>query len=235
MVPYRDDHEDLAALAAMANTVDARLVYLANPDNPMGTCWDATAVVKLRDALPANAILVLDEAYYEFASASAIPAIDATDTRMLRFRTFSKAHGLAGARVGYVIGHAETIAAFDRVRDHFGVGRVAQAAALASLRDTNHVEGVVRSVAAARKEIAGIAKANGLSVIESSANFVAIDCGRDGDYARRVLAELAALGVFVRMPGVAPLDRCIRISVGTADQLAVLAQALPRALHNAAQ
>ena len=72
-------------------------------------------------------------------------------------------------------------------------------------------------------------------MIESSANFVAIDCGRDGDYARRVLAELAALGVFVRMPGVAPLDRCIRISVGTADQLAVLAQALPRALHNAAQ
>ena len=233
-VPYRDDHEDLEALAAMANTVDARLVYLANPDNPMGTCWDAVAVLRLRDALPANAILVLDEAYYEFASASTIPAVDTTDTRMLRFRTFSKAHGLAGARVGYVIGHAKTIAAFDRIRDHFGVGRVAQAAALASLRDVEHVEGVVRSVAAARAEITEIAAANGLSAIESSANFVAVDCGRDGNYARRVLVELAALGVFVRMPSVAPLDRCIRITAGTVEQLAVLAQALPRACSAAA-
>lgn len=234
-VPYRDDYEDVEALAAMANTVDARLVYLANPDNPMGTCWDAAAVLRLRDALPVNAILVLDEAYCEFASVSAIPAIDATDKRMLRFRTFSKAHGLAGVRVGYVIGPAELIAAFDRVRDHFGVGRVAQAAALASLRDAEHVEGVVRSVAAARAEIAEIAAANDLSVIESSANFVAVDCGREGNYARRVLVELATLGVFVRMSGVAPLDRCIRISAGTSEQLAVLAQALPHALHNAAQ
>jgi histidinol-phosphate aminotransferase len=234
-VPYRDDYEDLEALAAVANTVDARLVYLANPDNPMGTCWDAGAVTKLRDALPADAILVLDEAYYEFASPSAIPTVDATDTRTLRFRTFSKAHGLAGARVGYVIGHAETIAAFDRVRDHFGVGRVAQAAALASLRDLEHVAGVVRSVAAARVEIAGIAEACSLSTIDSSANFVAVDCGRDGDYARRVLAELGTLGVFVRMPSVAPLDRCIRITAGTPEQLAVLAQTLPRALHKAAQ
>ena len=134
-----------------------------------------------------------------------------------------------------MIGHAETIAAFDRVRDHFGVGRVVQAVALASLRDTGHVEGVVRSVVAARAEIAEITAANGLAVIESSANFVAVDCGRDGEYARRVLAELAALGVFVRMPGVAPLDRCIRISAGTPAQLAVLAQALPRALQTAAQ
>ena len=234
-VPYRDDYEDLEALAEKASAVDARLVYLANPDNPMGTCWDAAAVLALRDALPADAVLFLDEAYYEFAAISAIPAIDVTDTRMLRFRTFSKAHGLAGARVGYVIGHAEMIAAFDRVRDHFGVGRVAQAAALASLGDEEHVAGVVRSVAAARVEIAGIAEACGLSTIDSSANFVAVDCGRDGDYARRVLAELAALGVFVRMPGVAPLDRCIRISAGTPEQLAVVAQALPRALHNAAQ
>jgi len=98
-----------------------------------------------------------------------------------------------------------------------------------------HVEGVVRSVAAARVEIAEIAAVNGLAVIESSANFVALDCGRDGEYARRALVELAALGVFVRMPGVAPLDRCIRISAGTPAQLAVLAQALPRALQNAAQ
>lgn len=234
-VPYRDDYEDVEALAAMANTVDARLVYLANPDNPMGTCWDAATVLKLRDALPADAILVLDEAYCEFAPASAIPVIDIADARMLRFRTFSKAHGLAGARVGYVIGPAELIAAFDRVRDHFGVGRVAQEAALASLRDAEHVEAVVRSVAAARTEITKIAEANGLSVIDSSANFVAVDCGHDGDYARRVLAELGALGVFVRMPGVPPLDRCIRISAGTAEQLVVLAQALPRALQDAAQ
>ncbi len=234
-VPYRDDHEDVEALAAMANAVDARLVYLANPDNPMGTWWSAADVLQLRDALPASAILVLDEAYCEFAPDSAIPALDVTDLRMLRFRTFSKAHGLAGARVGYAIGAAELIAAFGRVRDHFGVGRVAQAAALAALGDRDHVETVVRSVASARAEIGNIAAANGLSVIESRANFVAVDCGRDGEVARRVLAELAALGVFVRMPAVAPLDRCIRVSAGTAEQLAVVAEALPRALDKVAQ
>ena len=86
---------------------------------------------------------------------------------------------------------------------------------------------------AARERLSAIARANGLSPLPSATNFVTIDCGRDGDFARRVLAELGALGVFIRMPGVAPLDRCIRISLGDEQTLDILAETLPLALKAA--
>lgn len=232
--PYRDDYEDPEALAAVAGEVHARLVYLANPDNPMGTCHASATVLRLRDDLPEASLLCLDEAYCEFAPPGALPPIDVADRRMLRFRTFSKAHGLAGARVGYCIGEASVIACFDRVRDHFGVGRISQAAALGSLQDQAYLAGVVAAVEESRVAIAAIAAEHDLAVVESHANFVAVDCGRDGSFARAVLVGLGARGVFVRMPGVAPLDRCIRVSAGTPAQLAVLAEALPVALAEAA-
>ena len=81
--------------------------------------------------------------------------------------------------------------------------------------------------------IAAIARANGLTPLPSATNFVAVDCGHDGDYAKRVLDALVAAGVFVRMPGVAPLNRCIRITAGTEDDLRILAEELPRALKAA--
>ena len=87
----------------------------------------------------------------------------------------------------------------------------------------------------ARDRIAAIARDNGLTPLPSAANFVAIDCGRDGNYARAVLKELIARDIFVRMPGVAPLDRCIRVSAGTDDDLAAFAEVLPQALKAAAQ
>jgi histidinol-phosphate aminotransferase len=81
--------------------------------------------------------------------------------------------------------------------------------------------------------LAGIAAANGLRALPSATNFVTIDCGRDGDYARAVLRETVARGVFIRMPGVAPLDRCIRISLGDDAALAILEEVLPQALRAA--
>jgi histidinol-phosphate aminotransferase len=137
---------------------------------------------------------------------------------------------MAGLRVGYAIGEAGLIRAFDKVRNHFGVSRIAQAAALASLGDPDHLAGVVAAVAAARERIRQIARANGLAALPSAANFVAVDCGADGAFARRVLRELIARDVFVRMPGVAPLDRCIRISAGLERDLDLLEAALPEAL-----
>ena len=125
--PYRDDREDLDALLALARTERPRLVFLANPDNPMGSWWDAAAVEAFVGALPRDVLLCLDEAYADFAPAGALPAIDPDDPRVLRFRTFSKAHGMAGLRVGYAFGAPEVVAAFDRVHNHFGVNRVAQA------------------------------------------------------------------------------------------------------------
>jgi histidinol-phosphate aminotransferase len=151
----------------------------------------------------------------------------------LRFRTFSKAHGLAGARIGYAIGEAELIRSFDKIRNHFGVNRIAQAGALAALQDVDHLSAVVQKVAAARDRIAAVALANGLRPLPSAANFVAIDCGKDGTFARRVLSGLTAGDVFVRMPGVSPLDRCIRVSAGTTSDLDAFEEALVHALDAA--
>ena len=232
-VPYAGDHEDAGALAARAAETGARLVYLANPDNPMGSWHDAAAIGRLLDRLPSGALLALDEAYADTAPEGAVPPLDPGDARVIRLRTFSKAHGLAGLRIGYALGHPELVAAFDRVRLHFGVSRVAQAAALASLGDEAHLAATVARIAEAREGIAAIARACGLAPLPSAANFVAVDCGGDGALARRVLDGLAARGVFVRMPGVAPLDRCIRVSCGRAEDLDRLAAALPEALADA--
>jgi histidinol-phosphate aminotransferase len=232
-IPYRDDRVDLDGLAAAARATGAPLVYLANPDNPMGLWRSSAAIARLLDALPADALLCLDEAYADTAPADALPPIDAGDPRLIRMRTFSKAHGLAGLRVGYAIGHPALIAAFDRVRNHFGMGRIAQAGALAALADGAYLDQTVARIAASRDRVAAIARANGLSPLPSATNFVTVDCGGDGATARAVVAALAERGVFVRMPFHPPQDRCIRISVGAPADLAALEAALPAALEAA--
>jgi len=234
-VPYLDDREDPDALIAAARETGAKLVYIANPDNPMGTWHGAERIAAMIEALPEGTLMVLDEAYIEFAPTGTAPEIDPDDPRVIRMRTFSKAHGLAGARMGYAVGAPGLIAAFDKVRNHFGLSRVSQAGALAALDDAGWLSEVRAKVSVARGRIAEIAAANGLKALPSATNFVAVDCGGDGDFARRVLAALAERDVFVRMPGVAPLDRCIRVSAGTPQMLDVFEAALPKALAEARQ
>ena len=159
-----------------------------------------------------------------------MPNISADDPRVIRFRTFSKGYGMAGLRVGYGIAAPGLVQAFNKVRNHFGVGRIAQAGALAALADQDWLASVKARVEAARISFGAVGTANGLRALPSATNFICLDCGRDGHFARKVLNELTALGVFVRMPGVAPMDRCIRVSLGDEAALAVFAAALPRAL-----
>ncbi|HKP26542.1 MAG TPA: pyridoxal phosphate-dependent aminotransferase [Dongiaceae bacterium] len=231
--PYVNDREDLDSLLALAEKEQARVVYLSNPDNPMGSWWDGATVQAMIARLPSGTLLCLDEAYCEFAPAGTTPPIDVTNPQVIRFRTFSKAYGMAGARIGYAIGEAGVIKSFDKIRNHFGVNRIAQAGALAALADEAHLKWVLDQVSAARDRIAAIGRGNGLKPLPSATNFVTMDCGRDGAYARKVLAELINRDVFVRMPGVAPLDRCIRVSAGAKADLDVLEQTLPEALQAA--
>lgn len=225
-VPYRDDRADLDALGEAARATGAKIVYLANPDNPTGTWHGAARVQALRNALPDGCVLALDEAYIDFAPAAAAPLFDTADPGLIRLRTFSKAHGLAGLRVGYAVTAPILAGAFDRIRNHFGVGRLAQAGALAALQDTEWLARVTAAVAAGRESIRAIAGANGLVARDSATNFVAIDCGGGAARARAVLDGLAARGIFVRMPGAPPLDRCIRVTVGSEDDLALFGSAL---------
>jgi histidinol-phosphate aminotransferase len=232
-VPYLGDHEDPNALFAKAAEVDAKLVYLANPDNPMGSWHSGADLVKAMEALPEGCLLVLDEAYVDCAPDGTAPVLDADDPRLIRMRTFSKVHGLAGARVGYAIAAPELITAFGKVRNHFGMNRAGQAGALAALKDIDWLAHVKTQIATARDRIAEIARDNRLTPLPSAANFMAIDCGRDGAFAKAVLDGLVARGIFVRMPFAAPQNRCIRVSCGTPADLDAFAAALPLALADA--
>lgn len=230
-VPYRDDREDIDALLERAHRVKPKLLYFANPDNPTGSWHEAEAVERLIRETPEETILILDEAYSDLAPASALPPISLMRPNVLRFRTFSKAYGMAGVRVGYAVGEADAILQFDKVRNHFGVSRIGQAGAMAALADEAYLRATVEKIVAARGRLAEIAAEHGLAALPSATNFVAIDCGRDGDYARAVLAGVIRQGVFIRMPGTSPLDRMIRVTVGRGEELALFSEALGAALE----
>jgi histidinol-phosphate aminotransferase len=233
-VPYVNDREDLDGLLDAVKRENPPLIYFANPDNPMGSWWDADRVVAFARAIPETTLLILDEAYSETGPASALPSIASLIDlpNVIRTRTFSKAYGLAGARVGYAISTPGTALAFDKIRNHFGMNRMAVAGAIAALKDQAYLSEVISKIHAARERIAGIADANGLQALPSATNFVAIDAGRDGTYARAIVDGLMQHGVFIRMPGVAPLNRCIRVSVGPTADMDLFEAALPQVLKS---
>lgn len=227
-VPFKGDHEDPDALIAKAREVGPALIYISNPDNPMGTVHGPDVIAKMISEVPEGSLLVLDEAYGEFAG-ELLP-IDVTEPRVIRFRTFSKAYGMAGARIAYGIAHPDLALAFNKIRNHFGMSRVSVAGALAALDDEAYLSETLANVAAARARISEIAQAHGLEVVPSATNFVAIDCKRDGAFAKAVLEGLVARGIFVRMPFVEPQNRCIRISAGRVHELDAFEAALGEVL-----
>lgn len=231
-VPYRDDREDLAALLDTAKREKARVLYVSNPDNPMGSWWPADEIQRLIEGVPAGMLLILDEAYGDTAPPGTLPTVDLERQNVLRYRTFSKAYGLAGARVGYCFGPASLIGEFEKVRNHYGLSRTSQLGAQAALADQDYLAEAVGKIARARERIASIARDNGLAPLASATNFVAIDCGGDGARAKRLLDGVLARQVFIRKPGVAPLDRCIRVSCGGDDWLELFAGALAQSLKD---
>ena len=232
-VPYLADYEDPDALIEKARQYKAKMIYIANPDNPMGTHHSAETIQRMIDSVPKESLLVLDEAYIELAPDGVAPKLDISNKNIIRLRTFSKAYGLAGARVGYAIGHTDLVKSFDKIRNHFGVNTIGQKAALAALKDQDYVSKVKVSIEQGRERINQIAIENGLNTISSSTNFVAVDCGVDGDFTRKVLSELVRMGIFVRMAFVPPQDRCLRVSVGVPEDIEHFAKAFPIALEKA--
>ena len=244
--PYgADDHVDLAALAAQARASEASrarardagaaphgagVVYLANPDNPSGTWQAEVAVRDFVAALPAGCILALDEAYIDYAPTAPARALLTDDPRVVHLRTFSKAHGMAGARIAYAVGAAAVCTGLNRLRLQFGVSRVAQDAARASLTDAAFVAGVAREVAAGRAAYHELGRSLGLPTLPSATNFVCFDLGTRRR-AEAVMAALIECGVFVRKPPAPPLDRCIRLSVGTDAERRIVAAELRRVLE----
>ena len=212
-VAYREDGRvDLDGLASTARRCNAGICYLANPDNPSGSFADAEAIARFRSALPERTLLLLDEAYAEFADPTAL-----VEPRpfpgVVRARTFSKLYGLAGARIGYGLAPQALLAPMLKVRLQYGVNRNAQIGALAALTDDAFARDVLERTARGRAEYAALGAELGLPTLESSTNFVCFDCS-SRERADAVLEALLRRGVWTRKPGIAPLDRCIRVTVG---------------------
>jgi histidinol-phosphate aminotransferase len=217
---------DLPALARAAGT-RTKLVFLANPNNPTGAYASRAAFAQLVDALPPEVILVVDEAYFEYARAADYPsALEylSRRERLVVLRTFSKVHGLAGLRVGYAVAHPQLIELVHHVRLPFNVSAVGQAAAHAALDDEEHVERSRRLNATELPLCADRLAALGLDVLPSEGNFLLVGLGaRDG---RTVYDALLHRGVIVRPMGAYGLPHHLRITVGTAAENARLGAAL---------
>jgi len=214
--PYRDDGMlDLDAMLEIARRERPAIVYLANPDNPSGTFLTRDAIARFFEQLPRNSMFLLDEAYADFVEETDLlpPAFE---DRIIRMRTFSKAYGMAGARIGYGLASEANVQVFQKIRLHYGINRNAQIGALASLQDEAFRNYVVRETAQARSDYYALARELALGYIESCTNFVCIDMG-SAERATGIMNELLRRGVWIRKPGAPPLDGFVRVSAGTAE------------------
>jgi histidinol-phosphate aminotransferase len=214
LVPMRDWTHDLEA---MATAIDARtrLVFVANPNNPTGT-WNRRAELEaLLAALPPGCLLVLDEAYFEYAQDADYPdgvELVRRGAPLVVTRTFSKVYGLGGLRAGYAVAAPEIWDAVLVIREAFGTNSVAQAAAAAALSDTEHVRRSVELNRSEKPRLARALGARGFTVLPSLSNFVTFDTGRSG---REVFGKLLAHGVIVRPLDPYRMASFLRVSVGT--------------------
>ena len=221
--PMRNDGFDLAAIQAAINDC-TRLVLLANPNNPTGTMLEVNELEKFISELPGHVVVALDEAYYEFAAHFA-ERRNVEYSRSLTYlrqgasvvvlRTFSKAHGLAGLRIGHGLGPAELLSYCRRMQDTYSVSSIAQEGALAALDDADHVgRSVSHNAEQAKKLEVGLSEL-GLRVVPTWANFLYCELGQDAaDVSRRLRED----GVSVRPLGAWGAPTCIRVSIGTSQQ-----------------
>jgi histidinol-phosphate aminotransferase len=225
LVPMREWTHDLAA---MARAVDARtrLVFVANPNNPTGT-WNRRAEVEaLVAALPSGCLLVLDEAYFEYADDPDYPdgvELVRRGAPVVVTRTFSKVYGLGGLRAGYAVAAPEVLDAVLVIREAFGTNSVAQAAAAAALADVEHVRRSVELNRAEKARVAGELGRRGYTVLPSLGNFVTYDTRAEG---RDVFRRLLAKGVIVRPLDPYEMRSWLRVSIGTPQENTAFLSAL---------
>lgn len=220
---------DLEAIAR-AVTPKTRVIYIANPNNPTGTAFGAAEFSEFMGKIPGDVLVVLDEAYTEYAERRDLP--NATElfrqyNNLLTLRTFSKVYGLAGLRIGYGIGHATLVAEMNKLRTPFNVTSVGQAAALAALGDGEHVRRSVETNRAERKRLFDELSAMGIKAIPSETNFVFLDVGAEG---KNICDDLLRAGVIVRPLGWMGFPEAVRVSVGSPEQNTHLLDAMRRVL-----
>ncbi|MGE5110815.1 MAG: histidinol-phosphate transaminase [Acidobacteriaceae bacterium] len=233
-VPMRNDGFDLDAIAEAIDE-KTRIVFLANPNNPTGTVFDANALDAFLARIPDHVVVALDEAYFDFASDFArLRGIEYSHSldyvrsgrNLVVLRTFSKAHGLAGVRVGYGLGPAELLNFTARLKTAFAVNSVGEAGAIAALDDTAHIKRAIENNRAGAKYVAATLRELGYQPIETWANFICCEMHEDaGAIAKRLQNE----GIIVRpLTGSWGWRTAIRITIGSPEQNEKLASALKR-------
>jgi len=216
-VPLRDYRFDLDAMAERI-CERTRLILIANPNNPTGTMVGRSEVRRFMEKVPEQILVVFDEAYFEYVQEDNYPdsfEYLSAGRSVLILRTFSKAYGLAGFRIGYGIGRQDVIQVLNKVRPPFNTPSVAQVAALAALEDRDYV---LKSVIENRRELDFLAaefKARSISAVASVANFVLFDVGIP---AGEAFEKLLRLGVIVRPMQFAGFPTMVRVTVGTHEE-----------------
>lgn len=217
---------DPAALLALIND-RTRVMFIANPNNPTGTWLKTAELQALLEAVPGLVMVVVDEAYFEYVEAEA----DCPDAlqwlerfpNLIVTRTFSKAYGLAGLRVGYAVSHPQVADLLNRVREPFNVNSLALVAATAALDDVSHLQQSQAVNRAGMQQLQDACRQWGLNWLPSVGNFLCINVGRSG---RELFMELLKRGVIVRPVDNYGLPEYVRISIGTEAENARLIEAM---------
>ena len=216
-VPQKNYGFDLDAIARAVQD-DTKIIYIANPNNPTGSIFDADAFDAFLEKIPQEILVVLDEAYYEYVEmknySRSLDLVRA-NKNVLVLRTFSKVYGLAGLRVGYGIGPVELIDAMDKIRLPFPVSGVAQAAALAALDDKEHVRRSLETNRAGLRQLENGLREISVTFAPSVTNFVLVEVGGDAD---ALAGELLKMGVIVRPMAWMGFPHAIRVTVGTREE-----------------
>jgi len=223
---------DLPAMLA-AIDADTRLVFIANPNNPTGSWVDDASLRAFLAAVPDTTLVVLDEAYFEYARRMGCTdgsTLLGQHPNLVVLRTFSKAHALAGLRVGYALSHPDVANMLNRVRAPFNVTIPALAAAAAALTDEHQAGRAVALVEAGLAQFQAALPALGVRLFPSAGNFVLADVSAGGLSGQQVYEGLLRQGVIVRPVGGYGLPRCVRITIGTAAQNQRLIDALRQCL-----
>lgn len=225
-VPYRNWHYDLPALAD-AITAKTKLVYLANPNNPTGTFFNRAEFEEFHRRVPERVLIILDEAYFEFATNQPLypDSLNYRFDNVITLRTFSKAYGLAAARVGYGFAHEWLIGMLLKIKLPFEPSGVAAAAALGALEDREFLNASLANNTAGLQFLTKELRAMGIKAVSSAANFLML-VFPDGDQAQQIFQRLLKRGIIVRPLVATGLPNCLRVSVGTSEENTIFIETL---------
>lgn len=226
VVPLRDGVHDLAGMAQAVNETKAGLVFICNPNNPTGTYVNERDLLAFIDAVPDETLVVVDEAYFEYADAPDFPDVlnlIREGRNIVLLRTFSKAYALAGLRIGYGIGPKEVVSVLERIRPPFNVNRIAETAAIAALADRDHLDTSTDVNQKERQRLTSELVKLGLSPLPSQSNFIWV---RLGGLSTPVYEALLEKGIIVRDGVSFGEPEALRVTIGTEQQNTRLISAL---------